>query len=240
MPFTSAKTTAKNSGDASPVKKASPTKTKLTRFEASKTPIKSPVPNLPQNSPIYVLSAKEGIALAYFTKPGKPSEQEFQGKIFTYFRIDADLKTRFQVTTIVTRRQVGGAYDEQMLASQTDGKTFPFLMFVKIHTDVNDNTTENNSAWGRNLAIACNEISNREFLYKKKFQFMADLSELDAAGELPAVNTYVINRDVIHLMDLSYPLSQYSRQEQAEHLTENYFGDDAAARCLIINTPDHV
>ena len=65
-----------------------------------------------------------------------------------------------------------------------------------------------------------------------EFEFKADLSDVNT---LPPANRYVLNRDVIRLMDMSYPPDHYPREVQAENLVDEYFGDDAATgRTLIM------
>jgi hypothetical protein len=215
---------------APPVKATTPTKVKLERFVAK---VNTPKKKERSSTPLYVLSATEGIAMAFVSKPHDINIQAFTGKLFTQWRSNPATLEENDLTAIVIRRApIVEGYNLPMFASSSNTETFYFYMFVKIFTDPLDNTVENRKSWGVALAEKCSAFSQASFQFHVVFEYHSDLTE----DPLPCPNKYVLNRDVVKLMDFSYPPDQYSRQVQAEQLAEDFFGEDAATgRHLILD-----
>jgi hypothetical protein len=225
-------------GGGEPPRKKQGTVNKLERVWNNMSPLTKTKPK--QHNPIYIVTAKEGIVMAFITKPDDMEQQAFTGKIFQKFRNDSDFAMRHFVHAIMPRRmkdvmdKLPNVYNEAMKASKDPSNDFMFNMFVRIYDNVDDaNDREVREAWGKILENACNEIAAAEFAFPTTFRFRADLTNL--SQDLPAANTYLLNRDVIKLMDYSYPVDRYSRQQQADNLTEAYFGDDSQARNFILS-----
>lgn len=215
---------------APPAKANSPTKIKLERFDAKATP---PKVNRRQPFPLYIMSAKEGIVMAFLAKHHNVDEQAFTGSLFSTFKTDHVLAEQFDIAAVMIRRApavVG--YNLPMFATRGGREQFFYNMFVKVHMNIDDNTPANNKIWAENLARGCTDFARTHFEYSVEFEFKADLSDVNT---LPPANRYVLNRDVIRLMDMSYPPDHYPREVQAENLVDEYFGDDAATgRTLIM------
>jgi hypothetical protein len=212
-------------------KKNSPVKVKLERFEAKSSPVKG---NKRQPCPLYIMAAKEGIVIAFLSKQNNVDQQAFTGQLFPTFRNNAALCEKHNVTAVMIRRAPASeGYNLPMFATPFPSEQYYFNMFVRIHTDTNDNTPTNNQAWAEQLAAACTEFAKAHFEFAVTFEFKADLSDTNS---MPPANKYILNKDVIRLMDFSYPTEHYSRETQANNLAEEYFGEDAnTARQLILD-----
>jgi hypothetical protein len=214
-------------------KKNAPSKNKLVRSPVLKSSVLMQSAKNKQCFPLYVVSAREGIAMAFISRPNKIDHQGFTGSIFRTFRENEEVASKCDVSAVLVRRKAAElAYNECMMASPRMDEPYYFNMFVKVYRDPNDNNHINNAKWGKQLAASCNEIAT-EFKFPTFYAFKCNLT--DAEEPLPPVNTYVLNKDVMYLMDLIYPPETYSREEQADNLIPDFFGDDLKARDFILN-----
>jgi hypothetical protein len=223
----------KTSNDNTPPKKTNSVKNKLTRIQSPKTSTMNSTKKK-QSFPLYVVAARDGVVMAFITKPNQIDHQGFAGSIFRQFRENHTLAAKYGVDAIFTRRKPAAlGYNEPMLASPRLDEEYNFNMFVQVHEDPNNSNPINNEQWGRNLAKACNEIASTEFKFPTTFVFKADLTNVEEPL-LPPVNTYILNADIMCLIDKVYPPTVYSREQQADNLIEDYFGDDPKARDFIL------
>jgi hypothetical protein len=146
--------------------------------------------------------------------------------MFNSYRNSEPLLYSIDAAAVMVRRApLDEGYNRPMYASLLPTEQYYYHMFVKVHTNIDDNTVENNKAWAENIAEKMTEFARANFEYTVDFEYRANLTE----DPLPCPNKYALNRDVIRILDWSYPVDIYSRQIQADSLAEDYFGVDAAA-----------
>jgi hypothetical protein len=190
--------------------------------------------------PLYTAMAREGIVVAFISRPDNVNVQGFVGRIFTRFRLNEELAQRCHVNMVAPRRKPmslpGAHYNEPMMASLNPNEGFFFNSFVRLYDNPAHNTIANNATWAAGLVEACNEISREEFEYPTLYEFRADLTVFEEVTDvLPPPNEYLLNRDCMRLLDHSYPLTHYTRETQANNLAHSFFGTDPLARNIILN-----
>lgn len=104
-----------------------------------------------------------------------------------------------------------------------------------MYQDPNDNTHEEAVTWGNSLARSFNEVAKKENKYPQKFVFASDLTKRTKMEDLDVPAYYVMNEDIMALIDFAYDPEHYSRSDIAEHLTEEYFGDYQDAKQFILD-----
>ena len=97
--------------------------------------------------------------------------------------------------------------------------TYSFYQFIRIFESEADITHQKNIEWGKLLACKFAEFANG-YQYPKTFTFIKTPS---SCLDLKTVDRYLLNEDAVKVMDTIYLTSNYSRQEQAESLAEDYF-----------------
>ena len=103
------------------------------------------------------------------------------------------------------------------------GSLYEFYQFVRVLKSEDENNDENGENWGRSLAKTFTSIAAKENRYPKVFKFLKNLSSGQETNDLLTADKYILDKDVITLMDTIYPISDYTRQQQAENLTAEFF-----------------
>ena len=224
----------KASSSSSPTKATSPNKlqlkcvqkvTPLTNKNRTKTPF-----------PLYVQAAKEGVVVAFLSQPYDVNRQAFTGQIFTALRNQPETMESLNIWAILSRRApIEQGYDVALPQNAFAGQTYYFRQFVRIHATPNQNTATTNRAWADAIIDFCNTFAAQHFQYPTQYAFAEDLTNWNKP--LPPVNAYLVNRDVMQVMDMFFPPDATSRQEQADNLLDDYFGDDDKARNFVLAFP---
>ena len=77
---------------------------------------------------------------------------------------------------------------------------------------------------GQSIGRKIEEWDREDYQLPKPFCFEENLTENDGNRDIPLEDKYLLNEDLMKLMDVSYPTSQYSREEQSKNLTDEYIG----------------
>ena len=224
----------KTSASSSPSKATSPNKLQLKRVQkvtplTNKNRTKTPFP-------LYIQAAREGVVVAFISQPYDINRQAFTGQIFTALRNQPETMESLQIWAILSRRApIEQGYDVALPQNGFANQNYFFRQFVRIHATANVNTAASNKAWADELVSFCNTFAAQHFQYPTQYAFAQDLTNWNEP--LPPVNAYLLNRDVMQVMDMFFPPDATSRQEQADNLLEDYFGDDETAREFVLTFP---
>ena len=171
---------------------------------------------------VYVEQMQQGVAVAYVTK--KRNQTDSAAYIHPILKKLEDKSTakELDIDFVSFRRKNEKSNDQ--LPSEPNG-TFGFPQFVRVFHDETDNTVDNCKDWGEKLADAFSTIAKETYTYPKKFEFVANLTKL-VNRKLPKADTNLLNDDIIKVMDMMYSPQEYSRDDQAEGLTELFFSHD--------------
>ena len=85
-----------------------------------------------------------------------------------------------------------------------------FNQFVIVFESEDQNNNENVENWGKSLAKTFTSIAAEEYRYPKVFKFLKNLSSGQETNDLLTADKYILDKDVITLMDTIYPISDYT------------------------------
>ena len=169
---------------------------------------------------VFLKQMCSGVVLAYVTVPNNQNRAAYIQPIVRKLE-DPEQMELFNVDLVCSRRVEIG---ENTRMPDRPGSSYYFFQFVRVFEDEEMNTPENVREWGETLARKFTETAAVEYTYPKSFVFAANVTEETENGDFPCADKYLLNEDVMKLLDMVYPPSQYSRVQQAEFVATDFFG----------------
>lgn len=220
------------------------------RHKVNKSAMGRPVASPSQSSynrgsPIYTVRCKQGIMVAYTARYNDPDQMAFVSPIRNKIESNEEFANDVKVFAVMPRRNPDGTDTTMTFSTLRNPNKSAFLVFVRVLDDPDDNTLQTAKLWGAQLAKRFTDIGQSEFRYPASFHYAGDLTnhdvELDPSSDesvLPPPAKYLRDFDVLTLMDTSYPVPPFTRQEQVATLANDYFGPDhPTAEDLILHAP---
>ena len=214
------------------------TTNKLQRAKkTTKSPMKISFSSGPRPFLVNVLQMKQGVVAAFVSKCDNVHDEGFIAPILSFLE-NSHAKGSIEIDLACYRRGSDGRNVE--MKSKPSQSSGPYHQFVKVFGEVDENTSENARSWAETLATQFEDWAKESYKYPKPFRFGENYTEMDTNGELPSPDKYLLNEDVMKVMDVSYPTTEYSRKEQSENLAEDYFGTNSTTKeavHFILNYP---
>ena len=174
---------------------------------------------------LYTACLREGIDIAVIPNLNDINQAGYIHPILQKLRGDSDVCTEINVDNILMCRKYSGGYDIFLPSDSQNGQC-PYFQLVRIFYDATDNTTYSVNKWGKELALAFNEIRNDLTIYKYtlNFKFYANVSQYNECNNSYQYSNEVFkNDDVVSLLNKIYPSVDYSKHEQVRLFGKYFF-----------------
>eukprot|EP00957_Ditylum_brightwellii_P011031 836264-Ditylum_brightwellii.AAC.1 len=99
----------------------------------------------------------------------------------------------------------------------------PYFCLIKVHNQVESNTLAEAKAFGKLLEKEFNQVAKEELKFLSQMVYLCDVTETHL--DLLSPTKALLNMDVMKVIDYTYPIDQYTYEEQAKNLWEDFFGE---------------
>eukprot|EP00957_Ditylum_brightwellii_P102424 7807443-Ditylum_brightwellii.AAC.1 len=94
----------------------------------------------------------------------------------------------------------------------------PYFCIIKVHDQVESKTLAEAKDLGKLLEKEFNQVAKEDFKFPSDMVYQCDVTDPDSDLLPPA--KALLNMDIMKVIDYTYPIDQYTHEEQAKHLWE--------------------
>ena len=150
---------------------------------------------------------QQGCVLAYVTVPNNQSRATFVQPIAQTLN-DCQLMEKLNIDLVCYQRLEDG---ENSRIPDKPASDYLVNQFICVFECEASNTDKNVQDWGHILAERFTKIA-KKYTYPKVLKFAANTLEEDEDGKLPCPDCYLLNEDVMKLIDIIYPPQHYTQK----------------------------
>jgi len=207
---------------------ATPKKT-LKKVKSTSPPGKTKSDN---GHPLFTVVCRDGILLCYSQHRSNSNQSAYLQPILNKIEQEETFATQCSVFGVFNRRNEANAE-----TPKTSGNgNWKVLVRILKNDETLEQCKKEAHLWGRNLARIFT-IEGKSFNYPSTFMYHGDATEWENHGGArvaPSVSNYLLNADVLTIINDNYPEDSYSADERTSHCAMLYYGKTDEATLQMI------